>query len=229
MVPEPGSSALPCRERGGLVRSRRARGDARATRGPLRWPRRSRGGACRLRPQRALHRLDAPRPGLCALGCFFETERGVMLTPGGEASLLAGRPLWIASPVSAPVPDPIARAILTRHAAARGGVADPAAITVEEAGFGHLDKLRAGDDGAWLSFHNFGGGRSARRGARPRLRLDRLRGAAELLGPQAFHLAGFRRARASGGGGAAGGGGPRRGSAQGQPGARSRDLGCPLG
>ena len=53
MVPEPGSSALPCRERGGLVRSRRARGDARATRGPLRWPRRSRGGACRLRPQRA--------------------------------------------------------------------------------------------------------------------------------------------------------------------------------
>ena len=176
-----------------------------------------------------LHRLDAPRLGLCALGCFFETERGVMLTPGGEASLLAGRPLWIASPVSAPVPDAIARAILTRHAAARGGVADPAAITVEEAGFGHLDKLRAGDDGAWLSFHDFGGGRSARRGARPRLRLDRLRGAAELLGPQAFHLAGFRRARASGGGGAAGGGGPRRGSAQGQPGARSRDLGCPLG
>jgi putative hydroxymethylpyrimidine transport system substrate-binding protein len=102
-----------------------------------------------------LHMLDSPHPGLRALGCFFETEGGVMLTPGGEAALLAGRPVRIASPVSAPVPDAIAREILIRHAAARGGRADAAAITVEEAGFAHLDNLRAGHDAAWLCFHNF--------------------------------------------------------------------------
>jgi len=102
-----------------------------------------------------LHMIDAPHPGLCALGCFFETEGGVMLTPAGEAALLAGRSVRIASPVSGGVTDAIAREILTRHAAARGGRAEPGAITVEAAGFAHLDNLRAGYDGAWLCFHNF--------------------------------------------------------------------------
>lgn len=102
-----------------------------------------------------LHMLDAPHPGLRALGCFFETEGGVMLSESGHAALLAGRPVRIASPVSGAVTDAIAREILTRHAAASGGRADAAAITVEEAGFAHLDNLRAGYDAAWLCFHNF--------------------------------------------------------------------------
>lgn len=102
-----------------------------------------------------LHMLDAPHPGLRALGCFFETEGGVMLTPAGQEALLAGRGVRVASPVSAPVPDAIAREILARHAAARGGRAEPSAIVIEEAGFRHLDNLRAGYDAAWLCFHNF--------------------------------------------------------------------------
>lgn len=102
-----------------------------------------------------LHMLDAPHPALRALGCFFETEGGVMLTPAGHEALLAGRPIRIASPVSAPVPDAIARAILTRHAEAAGGRAESASIVIAEAGFQHLDNLRAGFDAAWLCFHNF--------------------------------------------------------------------------
>ncbi|MFN6955151.1 MAG: ABC transporter substrate-binding protein [Acetobacteraceae bacterium] len=102
-----------------------------------------------------LHMLDTRRPGLRALGCFFETEGGVMLTPGGEARLLAGQAIRIASPVSGGVTDAIAREILVRHAAARGARAEPAAIAVEEAGFEHLANLKAGFDGAWLCFHNF--------------------------------------------------------------------------
>ncbi len=67
-----------------------------------------------------LHMLDAARPGLRALGCFFETEGGVMLTPAGEARLFAGQPIRLASPVAGGVTDAIAREILLRHAAARG-------------------------------------------------------------------------------------------------------------
>lgn len=102
-----------------------------------------------------LHMLDARRPGLRALGCFFETEGGVMLTPAGEARLLAGQPIRLASPVAGGVTDAIAREILLRHAAARGGRALAEAIAVVEAGFEHLANLRAGFDGAWLCFHNF--------------------------------------------------------------------------
>lgn len=102
-----------------------------------------------------LHMLDARRPGLRALGCFFETEGGVMLTPAGEARLLAGQPIRLASPVAGGVTDAIAREILLRHAAARGGRASAEAIAVVEAGFEHLANLRAGFDGAWLCFHNF--------------------------------------------------------------------------
>ncbi|MDW8445528.1 MAG: ABC transporter substrate-binding protein [Acetobacteraceae bacterium] len=99
--------------------------------------------------------LDAKRPGLRALGCFFETEGGVMLTPEGERRLLAGEPIRIASPVSAEPTDAIAREILRRHVAAKGGRFAPAAVTIVEAGFRHLDNLKAGFDGAWLCFHNF--------------------------------------------------------------------------
>jgi ABC-type nitrate/sulfonate/bicarbonate transport system substrate-binding protein len=102
-----------------------------------------------------LHMLDAPHPGLRALGCFFETEGGVMLSPAGHDALLAGNPIRIASPVSGAVTDAIAREILVRHAAARGGSADAASIAVDEAGFAHLDNLKAGYDAAWLCFHNF--------------------------------------------------------------------------
>jgi ABC-type nitrate/sulfonate/bicarbonate transport system substrate-binding protein len=102
-----------------------------------------------------LHMLDAARPGLRALGCFFETEGGVMLTPAGEARLFAGQPIRLASPVAGGVTDAIAREILLRHAAARGRRAAAEAIAVVEAGFEHLANLRAGFDGAWLCFHNF--------------------------------------------------------------------------
>ncbi|MCS6933335.1 MAG: ABC transporter substrate-binding protein [Acetobacteraceae bacterium] len=102
-----------------------------------------------------LHMLDAHRPGLRALGCFFETEGGVMLTPQGEVRLFSGQPIRIASPVAGGVTDAIAREILRRHAAARGTLAEAAAIAIEEAGFEHLANLKRGFDGAWLCFHNF--------------------------------------------------------------------------
>lgn len=102
-----------------------------------------------------LHMLDAKRPGLRALGCFFETEGGVMLTPDGERRLLKGEPIRIASPVSAEPTNAIAREILRRHAEAKAGRFDPDGVAILEAGFQHLENLKAGFDGAWLCFHNF--------------------------------------------------------------------------
>jgi len=102
-----------------------------------------------------LHMLDAKRPGLRALGCFFQTEGGVMLTPEGEAKLLRGEPIRIASPVSGEPTDAIAREILRRHSEVKSGRFDPSAVRIVAAGFQHLDNLKAGFDGAWLCFHNF--------------------------------------------------------------------------
>lgn len=102
-----------------------------------------------------LHMLDAKRPGLRALGCFFETEGGVMLTPDGEHRLLAGAPIRIASPVSAEPTNAIAREILRRHVEAKAGRFNPNGVAIVEAGFQHLENLKAGFDGAWLCFHNF--------------------------------------------------------------------------
>lgn len=104
-----------------------------------------------------LHMLDVRRPGLRALGCFFETNGGVMLTPLGQERLISAEPIRVASPVAGGVTDAIASEILARHAAAKGGQADTSRIVIEEAGFEHLANLKAGFDGAWLCFENFEG------------------------------------------------------------------------
>lgn len=104
-----------------------------------------------------LHMVDAPRPGLKALGCFFETDGGVMLTSAGESRLAAGESIRIASPVAGEVTDDLARLILQRWCERREIVFDPELVRIEAAGFEHLENLRAGFDGAWLCFANFEG------------------------------------------------------------------------
>jgi putative hydroxymethylpyrimidine transport system substrate-binding protein len=104
-----------------------------------------------------LHMFDAARPGLKALGCFFETDGGVMLRADAAERAAAGGPVRIASPVAGGVTDAVCREILARWAAARGGRLPADAVSIEEAGFGHVANMRAGFDGAWLCFANFEG------------------------------------------------------------------------
>lgn len=104
-----------------------------------------------------LHMVDAPRPGLKALGCFFETDGGVMLTPEGESRLSAGESIRIASPVAGEVTDDLARLILQRWCEQREIVFDPELVQIEAAGFEHLENLQGGFHGAWLCFANFEG------------------------------------------------------------------------
>lgn len=104
-----------------------------------------------------LHMIDAHRPGLRALGCFFETDGGILLQRAAGQRLLEGGTVRLASPVAGGVTDAIARDILARWCRAQGAAFDDAQVGIEGAGFEHLDNLRAGYDGAWLCFANFEG------------------------------------------------------------------------
>ncbi len=104
-----------------------------------------------------LHMIDANRPGLKALGCFFETDGGILLQRAAGRRLLEGGAVRLASPVAGGVTDTIAREILARWCAGQGAAFDACQVVIEGAGFAHLDNLRAGYDGAWLCFANFEG------------------------------------------------------------------------
>jgi ABC-type nitrate/sulfonate/bicarbonate transport system substrate-binding protein len=104
-----------------------------------------------------LHMVDARRPGLRALGCFFETEGGILLHEASAKRFLSGGSIRLASPVAGGVTDVIAREILRRWASSQGASVSPELVQIESAGFQHLDNMRAGFDGAWLCFANFEG------------------------------------------------------------------------
>ena len=104
-----------------------------------------------------LHMIDEHRPGLKALGCFFETDGGIVLMHAAGQRLLAGGQVRLASPVAGGVTDAIAVEILARWCAGRGAAFSPSQVVIESAGFEHLDNLAAGFDGAWLCFANFEG------------------------------------------------------------------------
>jgi ABC-type nitrate/sulfonate/bicarbonate transport system substrate-binding protein len=104
-----------------------------------------------------LHMLDRPRPGLKALGCFFETEGGILLKREAVERLRNGGKIRIASPVSEFIPDSIACEILNRWAEGQGFRITDEQVQIEPAGFEHLSNLQAGFDAAWLCFANFEG------------------------------------------------------------------------
>ncbi len=104
-----------------------------------------------------LHMIDARRPGLRALGCFFETDGGILLTGESSQRLLAGGSVRLASPVAGGVTDAIAVEILARWCRQQGSGFEAAQVSIESAGFEHLNNIRQGYDGAWLCFANFEG------------------------------------------------------------------------
>lgn len=104
-----------------------------------------------------LHMVDEYRPGLKALGAFFETRGGIMLTPEGERKLKNGETLKMASPVSGEITDELAVEIIERYIKQQGWPSNPEPIKVHSAGFEHLTNLKSGFDAAWLCFYNFEG------------------------------------------------------------------------
>ena len=104
-----------------------------------------------------LHMIDEHRPGLKALGCFFETDGGILLLSEAKQKLLRGEQVRLASPVAGEITDDIAVEILRRWTLEQGAAFSDNQVSIEEAGFEHLNNLQAGFDGAWLCFYNFEG------------------------------------------------------------------------
>jgi ABC-type nitrate/sulfonate/bicarbonate transport system substrate-binding protein len=108
-----------------------------------------------------LHLVERRDLKLKAHGCFFATDGGVLMQRSGLARLLEGAPVRIASPVSTPTTDALCLDILTSWVAGQGarqdGAIGPDQVRIEAAGFGHVDNLAAGFDGAWLAFGNVEG------------------------------------------------------------------------
>ncbi|MDQ3205561.1 MAG: ABC transporter substrate-binding protein [Pseudomonadota bacterium] len=104
-----------------------------------------------------LHMIDEARPGLAALGCFFETEGGILLDRAAGRRLLGGQNVRLASPVAGGVTDAIAVEILARWCRQQGADFAPSQVIIESAGFAHIENLQQGFDGAWLCFANFEG------------------------------------------------------------------------
>jgi ABC-type nitrate/sulfonate/bicarbonate transport system substrate-binding protein len=108
-----------------------------------------------------LHLVEQRDLALITHGTFFITEGGVLMTDSGLAKLKAGLPVRIASPVSNPTTDGLARDIL---AGWLGHPLHPGQLIIEPAGFHHVDNIAAGHDGAWLAFANVEGVDAQQRG-----------------------------------------------------------------
>jgi putative hydroxymethylpyrimidine transport system substrate-binding protein len=114
-------------------------------------------GAVDLVVNEPLHLVEQRDLRLTSHGCFFATDGGVLMHSAALDRLASGAPVRIASPVSNSTTDGLCRDILSAWAAQRGHIADGAAVSIEPAGFAHVDNLVAGFDGAWLAFANVEG------------------------------------------------------------------------
>ncbi|SRR6056297_114026 len=104
-----------------------------------------------------LHMLDAPRPGLRALGCFFETEGGVLVLNSAMEKLAAGDAIRLAVPNGRGLSATIAIQILRRWFDSHHPSIGLDQIRTTAAGFQHIENLHAGFEAAWPCFANLEG------------------------------------------------------------------------
>lgn len=115
------------------------------------------GGEVDLVVNEPLHLVERRETRLISHGCFFATDGGVLMHRAALDRLQAGHAVRIASPVSNPTTDQLCIDILSGWAARQGQALDGQQIAIAAAGFGHVDNLVAGFDGAWLAFANVEG------------------------------------------------------------------------
>eukprot|EP00667_Euglena_gracilis_P018366 EG_transcript_19489 len=101
-----------------------------------------------------LHLVEERSLPLLSHGCFFVTEGGVLMHRAALDRLRAGAGVRIASPVSTPTTDHLCADILRGWLRTHGQSLSPDQVTIDPAGFAHVDNLQNGFDGAWLAFAN---------------------------------------------------------------------------
>ena len=141
-----------------------------------------------------LHLVERRPSRLISYGCFFATDGGVLMHRVALDRLAVGDSIRIASPVSNPTTDRLCRDILAGWMSQQGRTLEGDRVSIEPAGFAHVDNLAAGYDGAWLAFANVEGVAARVRGLETQLVTTSQAGipnfsALELIGSAGAHEA----------------------------------------
>ncbi|MDO4222671.1 MAG: ABC transporter substrate-binding protein, partial [Acinetobacter sp.] len=114
-------------------------------------------GEIDLHVNEPIHLFEHYHPDICALGCFFETDGGVLMRADRMQKLRNGEKIRICTPAAEPETNRIGYEILKRYVAKHGGDLQQSQLEFISAGFHHVDNLLGDDslDGAWLCFYNF--------------------------------------------------------------------------
>jgi len=103
-----------------------------------------------------IHLFEHYFEDLKSLGCFFETQGGVMIKYSSVEKMRNNEPLRITTPASNPLSNRVGFEILKRYALKEQFVLDEQNVEFVETDFYHLKNLQEGNfDGAWLCFYNF--------------------------------------------------------------------------
>jgi len=106
-----------------------------------------------------LHLFEHHYDGLKSLGCFFETDGGVMIRADRVEKLKSNGKIKITTPAANEVTDKIGFEILKRYADKEGFKLDRENVEFVQTDFWHINNMKNDEsfDGAWLCFHNFEG------------------------------------------------------------------------
>lgn len=106
-----------------------------------------------------IHLFEHYFDGLKSLGCFFETNGGVMIRKSSVEKLKTNQKIKITTPASNEITDKIGFEILKRYAKKEGFNLDRENVEFVQTDFWHIDNMKNNPkfDGAWLCFYNFEG------------------------------------------------------------------------
>lgn len=106
-----------------------------------------------------LHLFEHHFDGLKSMGCFFETNGGVMIRKDRVEKLKSNGKIKITTPAANEVTDKIGFEILKRYAQKEGFELSRENVTFVETDFWHINNMKKDEsfDGAWLCFYNFEG------------------------------------------------------------------------
>lgn len=115
-------------------------------------------GAIDIHVNEPLHLFEHYFDGLKSIGCYFETQGGVMIKASSVEKLRNNEPITITTPASNTITNTIGFEILKRYAQKESFTLDKESVTFVETDFYHVKNLQEGNyDGAWLCFYNFEG------------------------------------------------------------------------
>jgi len=106
-----------------------------------------------------IHLFEHYAPNLRALGCFFETDGGILMQRASMDKLKNNQPIRICTPAAEEKTNRIGFEILARYAKKNGFSISRDNVTFVQKDFYHIKNLQEDPslDGAWLCFYNFEG------------------------------------------------------------------------